>query len=97
MSLTETGATIDYDCAQGTIEGALRLRSDGSFTAEGAHTFEHGGPVHSGEKIVARAARYTGRIEGNRMILSVTLPESGQVLGPYELQRGQPGQVFKCL
>lgn len=38
-------ATIDYDCANGTINGPLTMDSKGHFTWRGFHNREHGGPI----------------------------------------------------
>src|SRR5204863_4927903 len=42
---TDTGATIEYDCAAGTIAGPLKLGANGEFDWTGIHYPGHGGPV----------------------------------------------------
>ena len=97
MVVTPTGAQIEYDCAHGRIDGALRLDDDGEFVATGVHVQEHGGPVREGEQVVERPARYRGRVRGSRMALRVELTDSAQTLGDFELQRGANPNVLKCL
>ena len=91
------GGVLEYDCAHGTIDEALIPDADGQFDFSGTHTRESGGPVHSGEEPEVHAARYRGRVVGDRLTLTVTLTDSGDVLGPYTLVRGDLGRVYKCL
>lgn len=97
LTVTDASGALQYDCAHGAISGPLELTQDGSFQWEGTHTLEHGGPMRSGEAIKQHPARYTGRVEGDQMTLGVTLTETGQELGPYELERGRFGQIHRCL
>jgi hypothetical protein len=89
-------ATIEYDCANGSIEGPLKLDSRGRFSLSGKHFREHGGPIRIGEENKPMAVRYTGRIDGTRMTLTVTLMNSKSQMGTYQLTRGSEGRVFKC-
>ena len=89
-------ATIDYDCAHGTIDGPLTIDSKGRFTWRGTHNREHGGPIRSDEKANGRPATYSGWIKGDTMTLTVKLDDTDEVLDTYTLQRGSPGRVFKC-
>ena len=89
-------AIVEYDCASGTIDQPL-VAAKGRFTAAGTHTRGHGGPARENEIPDKHPARYDGRIDGERMILEVTLTDSGEKLGRYTLVRGQSPRVFKCL
>ncbi len=97
LTVTDRSATLQYDCAHGTIAGPLDLGENGSFRWAGTHSFEHGGPVRSGERIDQLPARYTGRVEGDRMTVVVTLTGTGQEIGTYQLQYGSAGQINHCL
>ena len=88
-------ATIDYDCANGTIEGPLTYDRKGNFTWRGTHNREHGGPIRIDENN-SRRAIYTGSIKGDRMALTVKLADSNDVVDTFTLTRGGPGRVFKC-
>lgn len=96
LVVTTNGATIEYDCATGTIDNGL-IAKDGLFSASGTHTPGHGGPIRQDETPDKHPARYEGHIDGDTMILEVTLTDSGEKLGRYTLVRGRPAQVFKCL
>ena len=88
------GGDVEYDCGRGTIDAALKLDSGGRFNVTGRH-FREGGPTRLDEK--GEPARYSGRVEGDTMTLSVSLPDSRTTLGPYTLTFGQQVILRKCL
>jgi hypothetical protein len=90
------GALLEHDCAHGTIDGALVLDSNGEFDLVGTHVRE-GGPVDENDPPEILVARYHGRVRGNSLVLTVTLTDSGIVIGPYVLAKGEPGLIRKCL
>ena len=96
MEVSAESASIEYDCAHGTINGPLALDRRGRFSWAGTHTTEHGGPIRRDEKPNHRPARYTGSINGKTMTLTVTLTDTNETLGPYTLTHGNSGRVFKC-
>ncbi|HKP39212.1 MAG TPA: hypothetical protein VJT71_20295 [Pyrinomonadaceae bacterium] len=96
MSVANGSASIEYDCANGTISGPLRVDSRGRFSLLGKHVRERGGPTRLGEDQEGENARYTGWTDGKTMKLTVTLVETKTELGKFELTRGNPGRVFKC-
>jgi hypothetical protein len=93
----DAGGVLEYDCAHGTIDESLITNADGYFDFVGTHTRETGGPSHVDEEPDIHPARYQGRVSGNTLTLTITLTDSGDVLGPYALVRGEPGLVYKCL
>jgi hypothetical protein len=97
LQLTATTGKIEYDCAHGTISPGWTVSESGMFSATGTHTQEHGGPIQVGEDVIPRPARYSAVIDGDRMALTVTLTDSAQVLGPFQLRHGRNGSVFKCV
>ena len=90
-------ASINYDCARGTIDGPLTLDTKGHFTWRGYHTREHGGPVRIGEPSNSKVAIYKGWIQGDTMTLTVSLENSDESMGTYTLKRGRSGRVFRCM
>ena len=96
MSVANGSATIEYDCANGTIAGPLRVDSRGRFSLLGKHVREHGGPIRMGEDNEGAPARYTGWTDGKTMKLTVTLVDTKTELGTFELTRGNSGRLFKC-
>jgi hypothetical protein len=97
LDLTEQGGTLEYDCAHGTIDAGWTITDDGEFEGSGEHIIEHGGPVQDGEILPTRPASYTGTVRDDRMSLTVTLSDSAQVVGTFDLVHGSDGQLLRCL
>lgn len=97
MTVSAAGATAEFDCAHGTIDGPLAVDSSQRFDVAGKFVQEHGGPIRVDETIAAVPARYSGTSRHGTMTLTITLMSGGQSLGPFELTFGQQGRVFKCL
>jgi hypothetical protein len=97
LVVTDAGADLEYDCAEGRITGPLRPDEGGRFSAAGTHFPGHGGPIRIDEIRESRPARYDGTVRGDRMTLTVTLTDSNDVLGTFILIHGASPHVFKCL
>jgi hypothetical protein len=95
LTLTDTGGSIEYDCAHGGLGSPVRPDAAGRFAIDGVHVREHGGPVRIGEIPDSLPARYIGRVSGERMTLRVLV--GADTLGPFELRRGAEPRLFKCL
>jgi hypothetical protein len=87
-------ATVEYDCASGVIDGPLVVDSDGNFTLHGKHRMERGGPVRMNETPPEHPATYTGSIKGNTMTLNLKFDDSE--VETFTLEKGKPGELFKC-
>jgi hypothetical protein len=96
IAVEDSSATIDYDCANGTISGPLTYDRKGRFTWRGTHTQEHGGPIRIDEAGNGQRAIYTGSVKGDTLILTVKLADSNKVVDTFTLKRGGGGRVFKC-
>ena len=96
IDVEKNSATIDYDCANGTIDGPLTFDSKGRFTWHGTHRREGPGPIRVGHESKGRPALYTGVIKGDTMTLTVKLTDTDEVVDTYTLKRGSIGRVFKC-
>jgi len=87
-------ATVEYDCATGVINGPLVVDSNGEFNLRGIHKMERGGPVRADDNPKQHEATYTGSIKGNSMTLTLKFadfePET------FKLEKGKPGELFKC-
>ena len=94
MEVDATSATIDYDCATGTIAGPFKLDSKGHFSWRGRHVTEHGGPIRRDEDSNGQPATYSGSVHGDTMTLIVSVGD--REVDRYTLQRGSSGRVFKC-
>src|SRR5687767_7967982 len=63
--------TIEYVCANATINGPFTINNRGRFIWRGVHNQEHGGPIRLNERRNSRAAIYSGWIKGDTMSLTV--------------------------
>jgi hypothetical protein len=97
LTIRDSGADLEWDCAAGRIEEAFETADDGSFDLEGTHTPGVGGPIREDDPPDSEAARYKGRLSGSRMTLTVELPESGVTLGPHELRFREEALLRRCL
>lgn len=95
LVLTSGGAEIEFDCAHGEIKEPLKRDEQGRFNVAGTFVRE-GGPVRSDESSAVRPARYSGRVEGDKMTLTVTLTDSNEKLDEFSLTRGSDGRLWKC-
>ena len=97
LTVTASGASIDYGCDSGTIEGKLQSDSRGKFFARGTHVFGQGGPRNPGDPPPkARQARYEGVRNGDKLELTVRLPELNRNVGTFTLQLGQRATLERC-
>ncbi len=96
LTVTADGATIEYACADGLIEQTLKIDAKGNFVAKGVHIEGRGGPIRIDDEPTRRPARYSGRIAGEEMTLTVTLTESGKSVGEFVLRRGQVPHLRRC-
>ena len=96
MDVNDGGAALEFDCAHGQIGAPFETDSEGRFDLPGTYTREGPGPIRIGREPSARPARYTGRVEGERLTLNVKLEGSDKPLGVYSLAHGDEGHVVKC-
>jgi hypothetical protein len=92
----DKGASLEYDCARGTIDQPLKSDREGRFNATGTHTRESGGPATQGEKSDGHPAVYSGQVTGEVMVINVTLADTKETVGTFELAHGRRPNLFKC-
>jgi hypothetical protein len=96
MDVTAGGAEVELDCAHGRVGEPIVAGADGRFAVPGWYVREHGGPVREGQE-ERRPARYEGRVEGQRLSLTIAVEGDGETLGPFELVHGRTPRLTKCL
>jgi hypothetical protein len=96
LEVTDKGATIDYDCAHGSITERIIPDSSGKFLVKGFHVKERFGPARQGDDMTGQPATYTGIRDGDTLTITVTLAETKEAVGTYTLTHGKPGRVRKC-
>ena len=95
VDLTTEGATLEFDCARGTILEPIVVDSHGNFHVHGTYKME-GGPVRRDDQSAGAAVEYTGSVHGATMLIQFVLPGSEQPSGPFTLTRGDSGRLRKC-
>jgi hypothetical protein len=95
MEVSQSGASIQYGCAHGTIDRPIKPDSSGRFTARGTHFKERPGPVRE-EEMEGEAATYTGHVDGTTMTLTVTITATQQTIGTFTLTHGRRSRIIKC-
>jgi hypothetical protein len=94
LMVEDAGATIELDCAHGTLDEPLTLDSSGRFDVKGRLVAE-GGPVRKDEPESERPVRYSGQSDARQMSLQLTL-ENGESAGSFSLTKGGAARLFKC-
>ncbi|MFY9551058.1 MAG: hypothetical protein WAU32_07905 [Thermoanaerobaculia bacterium] len=95
LQATEAGARMEFDCASGSIDGAITLDKEGRFDAAGTYAREGPGPTRP-DQVRGAPVRYEGKVVGDALTLSVRLSGSHETLGPFTLTRGRLARVRAC-
>jgi len=97
LTVTQNGAGIDYGCDSGMIDGKLQTDSHGKFSARGTHVFGRGGPRGPGDSSAkSHEARYEGVRNGDKLEITVLLPELNRNLGKFAVELGQRATLERC-
>ena len=98
LTVLKNGATVEYDCAFGSINEPLLHDEKGIFEARGVYSFEMGGPSRPGSPQPRQhKALYRGCVKGDRMILTTTLPETDRHIGDFSLRKDAAAELEKCM
>jgi hypothetical protein len=96
INVDASSASIEYDCATGSITGPLLIERNGRFSWRGTFHPEGPGPTRRDEGANESPVVYTGTVIGDEMKLRIKRSGNNEVLGDFTLKRGGPGRVFKC-
>ncbi|MDQ3917717.1 MAG: hypothetical protein M3348_04515 [Acidobacteriota bacterium] len=96
LDVSEGGAAVEFDCANGSIDQPVVLDAEGRFEVKGRFAAEHGGPVRRDETDNTRPARYAGQVKGDTLTLTVNVGDSKESVGTFTLTRGSQGRLMKC-
>ncbi|MFL6374491.1 MAG: hypothetical protein ACJ73D_07500 [Pyrinomonadaceae bacterium] len=94
MDVTDAGASLDFDCANGTITKQLRVKRDGSFTAEGTWMRNGPGPIRADAQ--GRAVTFKGKVKGKTMTLHITDAKTDETIADYTLVHGASVRLHHC-
>ena len=93
--VTEQGAELEFDCAQGKIAKKVTLDSSGRFEVSGSFSAQHPGPTRDDE-ISGRTVQYKGSVKENEMELTIFDEKTKEDLGSFNLRLGNEGRLMKC-
>ena len=92
LSAADSGAHVHNGCTLGDTKGTIRPDAVGRFSIDGTYNVD-AYPVDRG---IRHPARFTGRIVGRVMSLTVMLTDTGRQLGPVSLRYGDEPQMAVC-
>jgi hypothetical protein len=95
LVLTGSGGTLTYLCGAGTIDSGWTSSREGKFAGSGQHYFG-GGPLPPQGR-PPHPATYAGYLAGAHLVLTVTLTDLRQDLGPFDLLRDGPPVTDQCV
>jgi uncharacterized protein YceK len=95
--VSDSSATLEYDCAHGIIDEPIIPDEEGKFEVSGVHVFEHGGPIRIDEIPDEHPAIYKGYIVENEMTLILVLTDTDTEIDTFSLTRGVDPLIYKCL
>jgi len=96
MEVTSQRATVEYDCAHAVIEQRIVIDRRGRFNVSGMQFPERGGPVRQDQQASGYPVRFTGRINGKTMTLSVSNNLTKEAIGTFTLVHGAEPKLMKC-
>ena len=94
--VSESKVEIEFDCARGSIPTRIALDQQGRFRVSGKFITERGGPVRSDEEANDRAVQYAGVVKEKEMTLTISDPNTKEVIGNFTLTHGSEGRIRKC-
>ncbi len=95
LSVTDKGARLELACAHGSVETAILLDEEGRFDVAGVYVREGPGPVRL-EDEGGEPARFSGRVDGDSMTLTVERTKGSRHVGTFELEKGRRVRIVKC-
>jgi hypothetical protein len=88
----DTSAHIHIGCTYGNIHQQLILDASGRFDLPGEQNIT----AHPVDRGIEHPARFSGRVSGGMMTLTVTLTDTTVTLGPVNLVFGKEPQMGPC-
>lgn len=97
LDVTDSGASIEYDCSYGNINEPIVLDKNNRFEVKGTHVTERPGPVRMGQGDGEQPALYTGSVDDKTMTLTVKLTNTNKVIRTLTLDYGKSSRLRRCL
>jgi hypothetical protein len=96
MEVSDSGATLDFDCASGSITEPIAPDSAGKFSVKGRFARQHPGPTREDENNAGEPAIYNGVVDGENLTLTITLTKNSEKAGSFTLAHGKIGRIRRC-
>ncbi len=94
IETTSEGATLQFDCASGTIETPIALNAFGNFDVPGSYLMERDALGNRVREL--HPARFQGTIHGDFLGLTVVLSDTGTIVGVFSATRGMRSSLHPC-
>ncbi|HXM38421.1 MAG TPA: hypothetical protein VN908_07150 [Gemmatimonadales bacterium] len=88
----DTSAHVHIGCTYGNVHQQIAPDAQGRFDVPGEQNIT----AHPVDRGVLHPARFSGRIAGGQMSLTVTLTDTAVVLGPVQLAYGKEPRMGPC-
>lgn len=89
---SDSSAHVHIGCTLGDTSIPIRPDASGNFDVPGTYNID-AYPVDRG---IIHPARFTGRVSGNELTITVTLVDTGVQLGPARLVHGKEPKMGPC-
>jgi hypothetical protein len=96
MQVTDAGAELQFSCAHGNISQPIALDSKGGFSVKGVFIPETPGPTREDIPPANRPALYSGSVRDQSMTLNLTLTDTDEKMGPFNLEEGRNTNIRRC-
>ena len=88
----DTSAHVHIGCTYGNVHQQIITDADGRFDVPGEQNIT----AHPVDRGILHPARFSGRVSGGVMTLTVTLTDTSVTLGPVKLAFGQEPRMGPC-
>lgn len=95
ISATESGMTLEFDCAVGEITERFSLTADNSFSVKGTYRPLQGAAMANAQA-TNMPATYEGLLKGPKLELKVKL-ENGSTVLTYTVEKNTEPRLTRCL
>jgi hypothetical protein len=88
---------MSFPCAAGRVDGAIPLDGEGRFDVPGTYTHVQGqAPAEGPRRPSSESVRFRGRVNGDKLALSVHFTQSNMPAEHFALTRGAAAHVPVC-
>ena len=92
LIVTNNDVHVHVGCTLGNATGPIRADANGRFEVTGTYNVD----AHPVDRGILHPATFRGQIVGETMTLTVTLTDTGQVIGPVTLVYGKEPKMGPC-